>query len=107
MALKKRQRHAHKSNYYPWRCCNDATFLVDGIQFFPEMLSAIELAQHSVLMEMYLFESGQVANRFIQAFSAAAQRGVTVLLLVDAYGGLKLLPEDRQKMISAGVHYVE
>jgi len=107
MAIKKRLRHTHKSNYYPWRCCNDATFLVDGIQFFPEMLNAINEAQESVFMEMYLFESGQVADRFIQAFSAAAQRGVSVLLLVDAYGGLKLLPEDRKRMINAGVHYVE
>ena len=91
---------------FPWRSGNTVTFLVDGEQFFPAMLEAIEQAEKFVLMEMYLFETGQIANQFIQAFAKAAKRGVTVQLLVDAFGGLKLSPADRKKMTRAGIALV-
>ncbi len=91
---------------FPWRSGNTITFLVDGEEFFPAMLDAIDSAEKFILMEMYLFESGQVANQFIEAFVKAAQRGVTVQLLIDAFGGLKLLPADRSKMTRAGIELI-
>lgn len=83
---------------------NRFELLVDGRQFFPSMLEAIRQARAQVLLEMYLCESGQVADRFIEALGAAAARGVTVALLLDDYGAAGLLHRDRERLREAGVH---
>jgi len=88
---------------FPWRNGNRFELLVDGRQFFPRMLEAIEKAQRYVLLEIYLFESGSVATRFIDAFVRAARRGVTVKLLLDDFGALKLSPRDRERLTQGGV----
>lgn len=67
------------------------------------MLASIEEARHYVLLEMYLFESGETAERFIEALSAAAGRGVTVCLLLDDFGSFSLKRKDRQRLQAAGV----
>ena len=92
---------------FPWRQGNQHRFLIDGKQFYPAMLTAISQARHFVLMEMYLFESGRVADQFIDAFIYASRRGIPVFILVDGYGGLGLSKTDRNRMITAGVNLVE
>jgi phosphatidylserine/phosphatidylglycerophosphate/cardiolipin synthase-like enzyme len=93
-----------QSNYrFAWRAGNSFELLIDGPVFFPSMLNAIEAAQRSVLMESYLFESGRVSDRFITALQLAAQRGVAVCLLLDAFGALHLKGADRNRLTSAGV----
>lgn len=91
---------------FPWRDGNTIRFLVDGHQFYPAMLNGIESAKKHILMEMYLFESGQIADQFVSAFMKAARRGVGVQLLVDAYGGLALSKIDRLRLTHSGVQLV-
>ena len=94
---------AHNKYLFPWRPGNRFELLVDGRQFFPLMLEAIEKAQRYVLLEIYLFESGSVATRFIDAFVRAASHGVKVKLLLDDFGALGLSPQDRERLIQGGV----
>jgi phosphatidylserine/phosphatidylglycerophosphate/cardiolipin synthase-like enzyme len=91
---------------YPWRRGNRFELLVDGHAYFPRMLEAIELARRHVLLEIYLFESGVVASRFIDALTRAAARAVPVKVLVDDFGAAKLLDNDRQRLTAAGVDLV-
>jgi len=88
---------------FPWRSGNQFSLLVDGNEFFPEMLQAIEAAQESILLEMYLFESGTVANLFINKLSDARRRGVAVSVLLDDFGARGLMQNDRQRLTDAGV----
>jgi phosphatidylserine/phosphatidylglycerophosphate/cardiolipin synthase-like enzyme len=88
---------------FPWREGNRFRLLVDGDEFFPAMLSAIGAARHSVLLENYLFESGQIADRFIAVMVATVGRGVTVQLLLDDFGARLLHRSDRQRLEDAGV----
>lgn len=88
---------------FPWRAGNRIALLIDGNGFYPPMLEAIADARRYILLEMYLFESGTVADRFIEALTAAARRGVTVWVLLDAFGALKLKGADRQRLTSGGV----
>ena len=97
------KQHHMKQLRFPWRDGNSVELLVDGEQYFPAMLTAIRNASTSVVLEMYLFESGAVANEFIHALSEAARRGVDVRLLLDAFGSMKLLEGDRNRVIEAGV----
>jgi len=91
---------------FPWRIGNHINFYIDGKQFFPAMLKAINSAKKNVLMEMYLFESGIEADKFITAFIDAAKRGVTVQLLVDGYGGKGLSKNNREQLTKSGVQLV-
>jgi len=88
---------------FPQRAGNEFHLLVDGDRFYPAMLQAIEQARHYILMEMYLVESGRVADRFCAAFSAAAQRGVCVQLLLDAFGARRFSRRDRERLLQSGV----
>ncbi len=76
---------------------------IDGGEFIPAMLGAIESASASVFLEMYLVRSGATAERFITALSAASRRGVAVYLLLDGFGGQGLEPRDRERLTASGV----
>ena len=90
-------------NRYPWRNGNRFELLVDGGRFFPVMLTAIKAARLHILLEMYLFGSGRIANDFISALCDAAARGVQVYLLLDDFGARELHRHDRQRLLDAGV----
>ncbi|MDH5300757.1 MAG: phospholipase D-like domain-containing protein [Gammaproteobacteria bacterium] len=94
--------HYHTTRF-GWRDGNDAELLCDGEIFFPRMLQAIDQAEQEVLLEMYLFESGQVADRFISSLCRAAQRGAQVYLLLDDFGCHALKTADRDHLRRAGV----
>jgi len=59
------------------------------------MLAAINQAKSSICLELYLMSSGKVANRFIEALVAAANRGVTIQILLDDFGARGLATADR------------
>lgn len=92
--------------HYRWREGNRFGLLVDGDRFFPAMLAAIGEAREEICLGMYLFESGQVADRFIDALAGAARRGVAVHVLLDAYGALALKQRDRDRMTGSGIDLV-
>jgi phosphatidylserine/phosphatidylglycerophosphate/cardiolipin synthase-like enzyme len=96
-----------KSTYlFNWRDHNRFELLINADKFYPRMLDDIQAATASILMEMYLFESGSVANRFIEAFIEAAKRGVAVKLLLDDFGTRGLSHFDRQRLMEAGIDIV-
>lgn len=88
---------------FPLREGNRYRLLVDGGEFFSAMLEAISTARRYILFEMYLFESGEVAERFIDALTAAAGRGVRVCLLLDDFGSFLLRRKDCQRLEEGGV----
>ena len=65
---------------------NAVDVLVNGDEAYPAMLSAIDQAIRTVALTTYIFDRGQVADRFIDALSRAQQRGVTVRVLIDGVG---------------------
>lgn len=81
-----------------WRPGNHFSILVDSTEFLPRMLGAIDAARHYLLLEMYLVESGVIADRFIAALVQAAERGVQVYLLFDDYGAHHLNRHDRERL---------
>lgn len=95
---------SHQGETFPWRSGNRYRLLVDGEQFFPAMLQAIKQARDTLFLDIYLFESGQVATRFIDAFIDAASRGVTLYLLIDDFGARGLGSADRQRLQHPDIH---
>ena len=61
---------------FPSRSGHRSRLLVDGDRFFPAMEGQIAAARDYVLLEMYLFESGRLAERIIDGLLAAVARGL-------------------------------
>jgi len=90
--------------HFPWREGNRFDILVDGSNFLPHMLDAINSAHETILLEMYLIESGTVLDRFITALLGAAERDVQAYLLLDDYGAIGLKQRDRNRLAHKNIH---
>jgi len=88
---------------WPWREGNQFTLFEATELYFERMIQAIDDARSYICLEMYLVESGVLANRFIEAFVRATQRGVSVRLVLDGFGSLGLGKADRERLTDAAV----
>ena len=91
---------------FPWRQGNHFTVLVDSIEFLPRMLTAVNSARQYLLLEMYLVESGVVADRIINTLLQAADRGVQIYLLFDDYGARQFNQHDRARLEHSNIQTV-
>jgi cardiolipin synthase len=66
---------------------NRIQLLVNGEQFFPQLLAAIASARRSVYLETYIYAEDAIGSRVTEALAAAAARGVEVHVLIDGFGG--------------------
>ena len=90
----------------PFTAGNRIEPLVNGDQIFPAMLEAIDQARHTVEFLTFVYWTGDVAQRFAHAFSQAAGRGVTVRILLDAFGCKTMDDSLIDQMQDAGCHVV-
>lgn len=65
---------------------NSVADLQNGQQIFPAMLADIAAAKTSIDLEMYIFRSGEIGQRFVDALCARARAGVAVHVLADWIG---------------------
>lgn len=72
-----------------------------GEDLYEDMIAAIEGARHQVLLETYIWKADQVGERFKAALVAAAERGVAVHVIYDAFANLVVSP--RFKHFPAGI----
>lgn len=70
------------------------------------MWAAIDAARERVRIETYIWKPGRVAERFLQALTAALQRGVKVQLLLDAFGSDGLPAGYFQALRAAGANII-
>lgn len=82
------------------------TFL-NGVEFFPSMLQAIDAAKESITFETYIYWSGEVGRKFTTALSKKAQAGVKVHLLIDFVGSSKIDKDFLEEMDRVGVEVVK
>jgi cardiolipin synthase A/B len=80
--------------------------LTNGDQIFPAMLEAIRGAERRVVFETYIYKPGETAERFTTAFEQAAERGVTVKIILDAVGALNIQREHLHRLREAGAQVV-
>lgn len=76
----------------------------DGDAAFPAMLAAIAAARHRVSFETYIFDTGAIPRRFVEALVEAARRGVNVRLVLDSIGAETMDDAAREQLRSAGAH---
>jgi cardiolipin synthase len=82
---------------------NATRLLPGGAEAFPNMLLAIAAAESEVLLESYTIADDATGRSFLDALAAAAQRGVDVRLICDAFGSLSLPSSRLDALEAAGV----
>jgi len=82
---------------------NAVEALYNGEQAFPAMLEAIRTAQDSIFLSSYIFMSDRTGNLFVRELLIAAQRGVDVRVLIDAFGEFYSLTKVRHLLRKGGV----
>lgn len=71
---------------------NSVRLLRNGDEAFPDMIAAIEEAEHSVAIAAYIFKADPSGREFVTALKRARGRGVEVRVLVDGVGRMYSMP---------------
>ena len=70
----------------------EVTTYTFGQDLYDDMLAAIEGAKRQILLETYIWKGDEVGERFKAALVAAADRGVDVHVIYDAFANLVVSP---------------
>ena len=69
---------------------NQIKLLRNGAEYFPALVAAIDAAEHEIYLETYIYQADKTGIKIGQAMMRAAQRGVSVCLLLDGFGSKDL-----------------
>lgn len=103
MTSSKKQDFLEQALGIPFTTGNNVNMLNNGDEIFPAMLSAIEGSQKSIEFLTFVYWKGDVAVAFADALSQKAREGVTVRVLLDAFGSSDMDKSLVDKMRSSGV----
>jgi cardiolipin synthase len=79
---------------------NSLQLLKNSPAYFLALEQAIDAARDVVSIETYIFADDETGRRVAAALARAAQRGVTVRVLVDGFGSKKIFDEIRQQLLT-------
>lgn len=89
----------------PLRPGHQVQLLQGGQAFFPALIAAIDASAHEVRLETYIFGVEAAGARVAVALERAAQRGVSVYLVMDGVGTPHLPQEWVSRFKAAGVQW--
>ncbi len=84
--------------------CTRVEVLTNGEVYYEAELQAIRAAEHSINLEAYIFQRGEVARRFVEAMTERARAGVEVRLVLDAIGSFATWNSYLKELCDAGGH---
>ncbi|NNE34535.1 MAG: cardiolipin synthase [Rhodothermales bacterium] len=82
---------------------NQVDVLHNGEEAFPAMLEAIDTATDRVYLSTYIFQGKAYDGAFVSYLERAANRGVTVCVLLDGIGELYTWPRTRRLIRSPNI----
>jgi cardiolipin synthase len=74
----------------------------DGDAAYPAMVDAISRATHRISFETYVYNPGEIADRFTEALEEAASRGVSVRIVLDSIGAQNIEAQHVERLEAAG-----
>ena len=81
---------------------NAVTLLRSGAEYFPALTRAIVEAEREIWLETYIFADDATGRGVADALIAAAQRGVSVRVLVDGWGARHYLTRALERRLLDG-----
>ncbi|MCG8477150.1 MAG: cardiolipin synthase [Cytophagales bacterium] len=84
---------------------NNITILQDGEHTYSEIFKELEKAEDHIHIEYYVFDEGDIANRFLEIFEKKTQQGVKIRFVFDGVGSFWLSKDYKRKLKNAGVDF--
>ncbi len=103
------ERHRHNVHYLetylgrPFTPGNRVRPLDNGDEIFPAMLKAIRTSRSFIEFLTFIYWTGQIARDIADALSERARAGVSVRVLLDAFGSADINKDLIREMEGAGV----
>tara|TARA_R110000868_G_scaffold235273_8_gene489101 strand:+ start:6177 stop:7319 length:1143 start_codon:yes stop_codon:yes gene_type:complete len=85
---------------------NTIEILKNGDEIFPTMLDAIDESSKSIDFLTFVYWKGNIASTFAKSLAKKAEEGVTVRVLLDAYGALPMDQNLVELMTNSGVNVI-
>ena len=82
---------------------NSVVALQNGVEIFPAMLASVRSARRTITFETYIYWSGEIGKKFSEALSERARAGVSVNVIIDWVGSVKMDAKLLDDMQQAGV----
>ena len=82
---------------------NKVKLLRDGPVTFEAIFEALERARQFIHFQFYIFEEGELGNRFAEVFERKAKEGVEIRMIYDGVGSRKLSRRYLRRLEAAGV----
>ncbi len=82
---------------------NEVSLLLNGEKKFPEVIAALEAAQHHIHMEYYIFENDDIGNQIKAILVRKAAAGVKVRFIYDDFGSRGIRKGLVHELIAGGV----
>lgn len=82
---------------------NEIRLLRSGAEYFPALEEAINHAQHAIYLQTYIYEADSTGTRIGNALKNAAQRGISVNVLLDGFGCKELSKKYVEELEQTGV----
>jgi len=98
-------RYVSKLTHLPLVDGNRLTPLTSGRDTYDQMLAAIDAAQSSVGLMVYIFDNDAAGRLFAEALGRAVARGVQVRVLIDAVGARYTWPSIKRALRQQNVRY--
>lgn len=76
-----------------------------GKPYFQLLEKLIDQAKETIHLQVYIYEADETGTRITNALIRAAQRGVTVYMLLDGYASHPLASEMIRDIRKAGIHF--
>lgn len=79
------------------------SIFTDGGTLYEDMLGEIGSARESIQMETFIWKNDEVGQKFVDAFNAAAARGVEIHLIYDGFANLSI-PRSFYRQLDARIN---
>ncbi|WP_405267944.1 cardiolipin synthase [Cellulophaga sp. Ld12] len=92
-----------KNTFFPSYKGNNVNILNDGEETFDAIFEAIKNAKSFVHLQYYIFEEGELTERFYELFKAKIKEGVEVRLIYDSVGSFSFRGKTIKRFKDIGV----
>ncbi|MDQ3046333.1 MAG: phospholipase D-like domain-containing protein [Bacteroidota bacterium] len=97
----KSEKSATKENYHS---AEEVILVYSGEDYFDRLKDLIQSAKSTIHFQTYIFDEDSTGILIADELKNAAKRGVSIHLLIDAFGSGKLTDEFQQALIDSGIH---
>ena len=85
---------------------NKVKYFLDGLEYQNQYLNLIKNAKHNIHLQTYIFELDSFGSKVYDELIIAAERGISIYLLIDSVGSSLFSESAEKKLKAKGVQFL-